>query len=197
MEEKDGIDALIRSADEGNALAAEHLFASLYDELHRLAEHNLHRSGAPVTLGATTLLHEAYLNISDRAGIAFPDRARFLSYASRAMRGLMIDYVRRRRAKKRGHQFEITLIEDVTPPTGAQQTAAELEQLGDALDELATFEPDLAQLVDLHFFCGYTFAEIAAFRGVSERTVQRDWRKARLLLHHALLQGTADTRSDT
>jgi RNA polymerase sigma factor (TIGR02999 family) len=186
MEEKKDVQALISSAEAGDSRAAEQLFGSLYHELHRLAEHNLHRGGAPSTLGATTLLHEAYLNLAERDGIAFPDRARFLSYASRAMRGLVIDYVRRRRAMKRGRQFEITLAEDQTPPTGLKQSAADLEQLSDALNELAVFEPELAQLVDLHFFCGYTFAEIAAFWRVSERTVQREWRKARLLLQHGL-----------
>ena len=82
---------------------------------------------------------------------------------------------------KRGREFEITLVGDEPATPDAIQMAQELERLGDALDELSAFEPELTQLVDLHFFCGYTFAEIASFRDVSERTVQRDWRKARLL----------------
>jgi DNA-directed RNA polymerase specialized sigma24 family protein len=146
----------------GNALAAEHLFQALYGELHRLAEHQLRRSGPELTMGATTLLHEAYLHLSGREGVRFPDRARFMGYAARAMRCLVIDYARHSRA------------------------AVELERLSEALDELAALEPALAQLVDLHFFCGYRFDEIAAMRGVSDRTVQRDWRKARLLLQHTL-----------
>ena len=108
-------------------------------------------------------------------------------YASRAMRGLVIDYARRRRAKKRGRQFEITLATDELALGEAMQGAEDLQQLGDALDDLAALEPGLAELVDLHFFCGFSFVEIAAVRGVSDRTVQRDWRKARLLLHRALL----------
>jgi DNA-directed RNA polymerase specialized sigma24 family protein len=72
--------------------------------------------------------------------------------------------------------------------SAAAADPAELERLSAALDELAGMEPTLAQLVDLNFFCGYSFAEIAAMRGVSERTVQRDWRKARLLLHHNLAE---------
>jgi RNA polymerase sigma factor (sigma-70 family) len=108
------------------------------------------------------------------------------------MRGLVIDYTRSRRALKRGHQFEITLADDNEPlPAEAMDKAAELERLGDALDELAQVVPALAELVDLHFFCGFSFGEIAALRQVSERTVQRDWRKARLLLHDALLDDTA------
>lgn len=182
------IPELIAEADAGDAAAAQQLFATLYTELHRLAERTLRREGASLTLGTTTLLHEAYLNVAGREGTAFPDRARFLSYASRAMRGLVIDYVRRRRAIKRGRQLEITLESDAAAaPSQAWHAAEELERLGEALDELATIDPALAELVDLHFFCGYTFVEIAALRGVSERTVQRDWRKARVLLHRTLV----------
>ncbi len=90
------------------------------------------------------------------------------------MRGLVIDHARRRRAKKRGRQLEITLAEDELPADEAMQTAEELERLSDALDELATLEPALAELVDMHFFCGFTFAEISVLRDVSSRTVQRD-----------------------
>ena len=182
------LDALIRRADQADPEAIDKLFAILYHELHRLAEHSLRRAGAAMTLGTTTLVHETYLNIAGRENIGFAERSRFLAYAARAMRGLVIDYARRRRAKKRGRQFEITL--DDEPPSGQpMQEAAELERLGDALGELSQLEPALAELVDLHFFCGFSFTEIAALRQVSERTVHRDWRKARLLLHQALLDG--------
>lgn len=181
------IQRLMTGAEAGDARATEQLFAALYAELHRLAEHALRRQDASLSLGATTLLHEAYLNIATREGTQFTDRARFLSYASRAMRGLVIDYVRRRGARKRGRQFEITLAATEPPVAGAWESAAELERLADALDELANVDPSLTELVDLHFFCGYSFAEIAALRDVSERTVQRDWRKARLLLHRSLV----------
>ena len=180
------IDSLIRRADQADGAATDELFALLYGELHRLAECTVRRNGGAVTLGPTTLLHEAYLNISARGDVAFADRARFLAYASRAMRGLLVDYARRRGARKRGREFEITLADDAAPPQGAAQTAEELARLGDAIDDLAALEPALAEVVDLHFFCGFSFGEIAALRGVSERTVQRDWRKARLLLHQAL-----------
>ena len=181
------VQELIDRADAGNPIAAEQLFTTLYDELHRLARHNLRKGDAALTLGATTLLHEAYLNIAGQDDLSFPDRARFFAYASRAMRRLVIDFGRRRQATKRGREFEITLVGDEPPPADAVELAKELDQLGDALDELSALEPALTQLVDLHFFCGYTFGEIAALRDVSERTVQRDWRKARLLLQHALL----------
>ena len=184
------IESLIRRADQADREATDKLFAILYKELHRLAEHNLRRAGASLTLGTTTLLHEAYLNIAGRENIVFAERSRFLAYASRAMRGLVIDYARSRRAQKRGRQFEITLGNDDESSSGqATEKAAALEQLGDALDELGDLEPALAELVDLHFFCGFSFGEIAALRQVSERTVQRDWRKARMLLHHTLIRG--------
>lgn len=161
----------------------------LYQELHRVAERNLRRANGLATLGTTTLLHETYLNISQRRDTTFADEARFLAYASRAMRGLVIDYARRSRALKRGRQFEITLEGDDSPFAPAAPEPESLEQLGDAVAELTALDPSLAELVDLHFFCGFTFAEIAELRDVSERTVQRDWRKARLLLQHALLDG--------
>jgi RNA polymerase sigma factor (TIGR02999 family) len=186
------LETLIRRADQADRGAADKLFAMLYHELHRLAEYHLRRGGAGLTLGPTTLLHEAYLRVAGRGDVAFPDRSRFLAYASRAMRGLLIDYVRRRHAQKRGRRLEITLTGDEEPSADAAQTAEELSRLGDALDELAAIEPGLAELVDLHFFCGFSFAEIASLRQVSERTVQRDWRKARLLLHHALLADQAE-----
>ena len=181
------LDALIRRADQSDRDAIDKLFAILYHELHTLAEHNLRHAGSALTLGTTTLLHETYLNIAGRENVVFAERSRFLAYASRAMRGLVIDYARRRRAKKRGSQFEITLGNDEPPGGQPIEDAAELERLSEALDELAQVEPALAELVDLHFFCGFSFAEVATLRQVSERTVARDWRKARLLLHQALL----------
>ena len=176
---------LIRSADTGDAGAARTLFDSLYRELHGIAERELHRGGRELTLGATTLLHEAYLNVARREGVQFASRNAFLAYAARAMRGLMIDYVRRRRATKRGGELHITSpASDV--PANDRGEAEELEQVAAALQVLEGVNPELAQLVDLHFYCGYSFSEIAELRGISERTVYRDWRRARLLLHRAL-----------
>ena len=191
MESTARIQSLIDAADAGSAGASEELFAALYAELHRLADRELRRMGPQLSLGTTTLLHEAYLDLAGRDGVRFPDRARFMSYAARAMRGLVIDYVRWSRAQKRGGgAYEITLTGDGAQASPAANETEELQRLSDALDELAGLDPALAQLVDLHFFCGYTFVEIAELRGVSERTVQRDWRKARLLLHRTLMDDT-------
>ena len=165
---------------------SEALFATLYRELRGIARRELARSGPGAALGATSLLHEAYLDIAHREGMAFPDRARFLTYAARVMRGLIIDGLRSRQARKRGGGFEITSLDGKdmgdTPPGDAE----EIERLGQALDALAAMEPEIAQVVDLKFFCGFTFAEIADLRGVSERTVQRYWDKARIYLRQAL-----------
>ena len=166
---------------------SQHLFATLYHELHRLAALHLRRSGSDLTLSTTTVLHEAWLDLSARQPLAFSDRAHFLAYAARAMRAIIIDHVRQRHAQKRGEGLTPITLSPGLSQDGAERSVEELSRLSDALDELAGLEPALADLVDLHFFCGYTFAEIAELRGVSERTVQRDWRKARLLLHHALL----------
>jgi RNA polymerase sigma factor (TIGR02999 family) len=178
------LSALVESIERGHRDAADSLFSTLYADLHRMARRELSKRGAGVTLGATTLLHEAYLDISGRERAAFPDRNRFMAYAARVMRGLIIDYARSRQAQKRGGLFEITSIS--TDVAEAVADGEELTRIGDAVDELAEVDPRLAQVVDLKFFCGFSFAEIGAMQGVSERTVQRDWEKARIYLYRAL-----------
>lgn len=173
---------LLRTADTASARQREQLFAALYDELHRMAQRELRRNGA-ATLSPTTLLHEAYLNISQRDSAPFADRAKFMAYAARAMRGLLIDYLRSRQAQKRGGEFEITSL-STEPPQDAPD--AEMARLSVALDRLAEVDPRLAECVDLKFFCGFSFMDIAAMRSVTERTVRRDWEKARILLHQLL-----------
>jgi RNA polymerase sigma factor (TIGR02999 family) len=168
-----------------DASGAEQLFPVLYRELHRLAQRQLKSNAPSATLSATTLLHEAFLDLSKRDA-KFPSRGQFFSYAARAMRHLIIDYLRERRAVKRGHGFHLTTLD--SDIEGAVPAVDGTVQLSDALVELAAVDPPLAELVDLKFFCGFTLAEIAAFRGVTERTVQRDWAKARMLLLD-MLQG--------
>lgn len=179
----EAVASLIAAADGGDGAAAGQLFTTLYRELHRVAAHQL-RIGAPnSTLGATTLLHECYLDLSGSAAI-FPDRARFIAYASRAMRGLIVDHIRERRALKRGGEFHLTTLNTQTEePIPAMD---EITRLNDALAGLEEAEKPLAELVDLKFFCGFSLADIATMRNVSERTVQRDWQKARLYLHDVL-----------
>ncbi|BCS31966.1 DNA-directed RNA polymerase sigma-70 factor [Luteitalea sp. TBR-22] len=166
---------------------ADDLFSSLYQELHRLARREVHRRGALGGLGVTTLLHEAYLAMSSREGATFVDHARFMGYAARVMRGLIVDDIRRRRALKHGGDVHITALD--TSYGASLAGPADIVRLGDALDELASIDPLLAEVVELKFFCGFSFVEIAAMRGVSERTIQRAWEKGRLFLHSALVSG--------
>ena len=158
------------------------LFSTLYSELHRLARRQLAGQFIPGRLGATTLLHEAYLNMAK--GASFPDRARFMAYASRVMRGLIIDHARARKSAKQGGRYHITAVtlDNLASPIDAR----ELALINDALEELTTVEPELATLVDLKFFCGFSFAEIGAMQMFSERTVQRKWEKARIYLYQSI-----------
>src|SRR4030095_802585 len=165
-------------------VVADALFGTLYAELHRLARREVNRQGPVGRLGATTLLHEAYLSMSGREGTMFIDHARFMAYAARVMRGLIIDDVRRRRSEKRGGRLDITSLR--MDHSESVITPYSLVLISDALDELAEVEPALAEIIDLKFFCGFSFGEIAAMRGVSERTIQRNWEKGRLYLHHAI-----------
>lgn len=175
---------LVQRCDSGDPAARAALFAALYDELHRIARRESARFGGLAALGATTLLHEAFLDLQRGGAAGFNDQAHFMAYAARAMRGLVIDHVRARHADKRGGGLDITslnteLVEKVAGPQA-------LDELSDALDELAQHEPALAHLVDLKFFCGIPLIEIAKLTGISERTAQRQWEKAKLLLRLAL-----------
>jgi RNA polymerase sigma factor (TIGR02999 family) len=178
------ISSLIVAAEQGDIQAGEALFTALYAELHRLAKRQLARHGSEVSISATTLLHEAYLDMAGRDGPSFPDQARFMGYAARVMRGLIIDHARERHAQKRGGLFEITTLD-----TDAMENAVnhqELVRISATLDELGKVEPALAAIVDLKFFCGFSFVEIAAMQDVSERTVQRSWEKARIYLYQKI-----------
>ena len=160
------------------------LFAALYDELRRLARREVRRNGGRDIMSTNTLVHEAWLNIGQRSSLAFAGHGQFLAYAARAMRGMVIDRVRARHAQKRGGGLVITSLDTHTSEQVAQPE--QLEQIGQALDELAALDAELANVVDLTFFGGFTLAEVASIQGVSERTVRRRWQKARLLLHRAL-----------
>ena len=180
---------LLTEAEAGAPGAKEKLFSALYVELHRLAQRHLQRS-AGVPISPTTLLHETYLGIVQGEAV-FPDRSRFMGYASRVMRGLIIDFTRQRRARKRGGDFEITQFDDeVGECAESDSEQTELVRLSEALDELAAHDSRLAEVVDLKYFCGFSLTDIAAMREVALRTVQRDWDKARLFLMRELNDAT-------
>jgi RNA polymerase sigma factor (TIGR02999 family) len=182
-----GFMAMVRAAQVGDTQAGDRLFVNLYGELYRMARRELRR-GIEMTLSPTTLVHETYMDISRRESVAFSNAGQFMSYAARAMRGLIVDYIRSRHAQKRGGEFEIISL-PTELPYATQETDSEtlqIESLNEALQALEKIDERLAQCVDLKFFCGFSFAEIAHMRDVSERTVQRDWEKARLLLNRLM-----------
>lgn len=176
----------LTEARRGDKEAADVLFSQVYDELRGVARRQLgHRSRE--TLDTAGLVHETYIRMVDVTGLSFEDRAHFLSYAGAAMRTILIDHARRRSAAKRGGGVrDETLDEDITP---AEQQARQLLFIGKALDELEEMSPRLARVVECRFFAGMTDPETAAALGVSDRTVRRDWTKARACLHAALADG--------
>jgi len=177
------IGTLIDKAEHGDEASAGMLFTLLYRELHRLAKSQLARQDN-VSVSATTLIHEAYLDMAMQEGQSFPDRGRFMAYAARVMRGLIIDHVRNRLAIKRGGAFELTAL--TTNVGVVASDDQELSRISHALDELASVDGSLSEIVDLKFFCGFSFGEIADMKRLSERTVQRKWEKARIYLHRSL-----------
>lgn len=160
------------------------LFDRLYDELHRLAHRQLAAHGpAGATLNTTVLVHEAYLRLAGSLGPGGGDRAHFFNLAARVMRHVIIDFARRRIADKRGGgAVKVSLDEagDLAGPDGS--LTAELLALDTALGELERGNPDLARVVELRFFAGLPLEEIATLLGRSERSLKRDWRRARAFL---------------
>lgn len=177
--EKETPDRVDENGDRQSSL--DQMFADLYADLRRLADRALQRNPGG-SVSPTTLVHEVYLNFSARDGLT--DRQQFLAYSARAMRSVLIDLLRRGHALKRGMGFHITQLSTEIGEEFADGN--EFSRLSEALDALAVGEPRLAEVVDLKYFCGFSFDEIAALRGTSERTVRRDWEKARLILFQDL-----------
>lgn len=148
-----------------------------------MAQRELARHGRGLSVSATTLLHDAYLEITVGEQPRFIDRKSFMVYAGRVMRGLIIDRLRSQQAQKRGGRIQFVPIADAADVLPEQPVFTAVR---DALDGLARVDSKLALLVDLKFFCGFSLVEIAAMQGVSERTVQRDWEKARIYLRLTL-----------
>jgi RNA polymerase sigma factor (TIGR02999 family) len=157
-------------------------FESLYYELRRRARGELFRQQV-LTVGATTLVHEAWLRLDGRP-LEFASQAELVAYSGRVMRSLVIDHIRSRRAAKHGGEYELVPYDTMLERQAMKDDDA--LRVDEGLRDLAATDPRLAELVELHFFAGLTFVEIAALRGLSERTVQRDWEKARMLLFTAL-----------
>ena len=179
------ITQLLHAAQQGDRAAASQVVAQLYADLQRLARRQVRHAGHLTLLDTTALVHEAWMRLPGAEGAHFPDRRHFLAYAAQAMRSVVIDLVRARQAERRGggllHVTLDTAVADQLP-----QGDADILRVHEALDELAQVEPRLAQVVEMRYFGGLREMEIAEALGVTERTVQRDWQKARLFLSMAL-----------
>lgn len=181
----DDITQLLQAAHRGDQAAAHQVVARLYTDLQRLARRQSRQAGDLTLLNTNALVHEAWLRLAGAPGLDFPDRRHFLAYAAQAMRSVVVDLVRARQAERRGGGLaHVTLDTALAEELG--QDEGHILRVHEALDELAQAEPRLAQVVEMRYFGGLLEAEIAEALGVTERTVQRDWQKARLFLAMSL-----------
>lgn len=161
------------------------LFPQLYAELRRLARSRLAGGGRHTLLDTHALVHEAYLRMQRAGGVAVNDREHFLAYAASTMRSVIVDFVRRRRADRRGGDVEhLTLDTRAAELLGTSDD--EILEVHEALDTLAKVDMRLKSVVEMRYFAGLSDAEIAGALGVSDRTIRRDWDRARLLLAQLL-----------
>jgi RNA polymerase sigma factor (TIGR02999 family) len=160
--------------------AVSRLLPLVYAELRSLAERQLRREDAGHTLSPTALVHEAYLRLVDQTRVQWQDRAHFFATAAQAMRRVLVDHARRRRALRRGGGVRPLALDEVEIPL--EERAEALVALDDALRELESVDPRLGRVVELRFFGGLTETETAEVLGVTDRTVRRDWVKARAWL---------------
>jgi len=176
---------LLQRVNDGDPAAREALFAALYQDLRQLARSRLRRNETITLLDTTTLVHESYLRYLNARELSFVDRGKFFAYAASVMRSIVVDEVRKRHAERRGGSAEHVELD--TGSTDAMATDDDqIVRVHEALDELAALEPRLARVVEMRYFAGLSETDIAGALGVTERTVRRDWDKARTLLFDAL-----------
>ena len=181
----DSLTQLIEQLGAGNQEARDALFSAAYTELRKLARSRLRDGGRNALLETTALVHESYLRFLNSGQLRIEDRKAFFAYASRVMRSVIIDAVRERQAERHGGDLaQLTL--DTQRAADLPAGEAEILHLHEALKALEEADPRLAAVVEMRYFGGYTEAEIAEAMGLTERTVRRDWDKARLLLRSAL-----------
>lgn len=179
------ITELIQEVASGNQAARDALYAAAYDELRKLARSRLRDGGRNTFLDTTALVHESYLRFLKTGQLRIEDRRAFFSYASKVMRSVIVDSVRERQAERRGGDLvEVTF--DTQAGAGLPSGEAEVLRVHEALLALEQADPRLATVVEMRYFGGYSETEIAEALDVTERTVRRDWDKARLLLMAAL-----------
>jgi len=176
---------LLAAARGGDKEAAGAVYTLLYDELRRLARAKLRAHQSMTLLDTTSLLHESYLRLVGADALPVEDRHHFFAYAARVMRSVIVDFARARAAERRGGEAEHLALDTVL----AEQIAApenDVLRIHDALEALEGADARLARVVEMRYFGGMSEAEIAQTLGMSERTVRRDWEKARLLLRAAM-----------
>lgn len=170
---------LLARASAGDAAAIDGLMPRLYVTLHRLARRQRWQEDAH-TLQTTALVHEAWLQLANKRLLSFADRAHFYAYMSQAMRHILVDHARRRRARKRQ-------APDITEPSSPD--ALDVLAIDEAMRQLAALDPRLARVAELRLFADLTSPEIADILELTARTVERDWLKARTFLSACLLPG--------
>jgi RNA polymerase sigma factor (TIGR02999 family) len=176
---------LSHRATAGDPEAADRLFAATYDDLRRLARARLFAGGRSTVLDTASLVHESYLRFAAAGRLRIEDRVHFLRWAGRVMRSVIVDVARRRKADRRGG--DAARVPLTTSIAERQPEAAdEILRVHEALDAIAALDARMAQVVELRYFGGLTEPEIAEVLGITDRTVRRDWEKARLLLREAL-----------
>jgi RNA polymerase sigma factor (TIGR02999 family) len=175
---------LLRDLRVGNRETIDRLIPMLYDELRQIAHRHLSARPAGATLDTTALVNEAYLKLVDQSNAQWNDRVHFLAVAAIAMKQILMDRAKARASRKRGGDHTRVTLDDER--IRAEDLPDTLLQITDALERVASIDPRLARVVDLRFFGGLTNEEIGAALGVTERTVERDWIKARMLLREML-----------
>jgi RNA polymerase sigma factor (TIGR02999 family) len=177
--------ALFAAVRRGDRDAKGRLYQALYHELQRLARARIKSSPDMTLLNTTVLVHECYLRLVQGQTLQLTDQAQFLSYAARVMRSIVVDFARARAAQRRGGaEGTLTLTNDVADSVGT--TDPQIVRLNEALDELAAIDERLVQIVEMRFFVGLTIKQIAGALAISERTVGREWEKARVFLRSVL-----------
>jgi RNA polymerase sigma factor (TIGR02999 family) len=177
----DDIQALIAKVNAGEPGAQDALFTTAYAELRKLARSRLHDGGRNTCLDTTALVHESYLRFIKYGQLRSDDRRAFFDYASRVMRSVIVDAVRERQAQMRGGDLDrVTLNTELADGLPAGED--EVLKIHEALESLAKSQPRLAKIVEMRYFGGYTDVEVAQALDLNEKTIRRDWDKARLLL---------------
>ncbi len=185
MPERHDVTEVLQLAADGSAEAADQIYSLLYAELRRMAGRHLRKERPDHTLGATALVHEAYVRLIDQTRCQWKSRAHFLAIASRAMRRILVDHARGRARVRRGGDWKRVPFEEILTLAGENSEAAVLD-LDIALDKLAAHAPEKARMVEMHFFGGLTHEECAEIMGISPRTIARHWEYAQAWLHREM-----------